>query len=116
MLTAKTDTIAKNWKTKGRRNLELRYYPFNGIINHAMDKRVDTTNGQGAAAVVTADMFRCDRATEKPLVWTNPRQTKASLKDAFLSSPPQSMVTIAVAIFQKGVSNWNRLFLPSHRA
>lgn len=66
VLTAKTDKIAENWKVKADEIWGCGHYPFNGVINHAMDKRVDTTNGQGAAACGNCGHVPCDRATEKP--------------------------------------------------
>ena len=66
MLTAKKDKIAENWKVKADEIWSCGHYPFNGIINHAMGKRVDTTNGMGAAGCGNCGHVPCDRATEIP--------------------------------------------------
>ena len=65
MLTAKTENIAANWKGRADEIWACGHYPHNAVINHALDKRVDTTCG-GTADCGNCGRIKVDRPTEKP--------------------------------------------------
>ena len=65
VLTAKTDKIAENWKPKADEIWSCGHFPFNGVINDVLDKRVDTTCG-GTCDCGNLGHVQTDHPTEKP--------------------------------------------------